>query len=512
VKPTASLPLFSAPGAPSFEQVSACVHCGLCLEACPTYRELRVEMDSPRGRIYLMKGLMEGKLGASEAVLQHLDRCLDCRACETACPSGVPYADILERTRAVLQPERRMGPGARLVRWLALSVLLPSRLAQRLALKLLWLQQRLGLERLALWLARRRLLPARLAAAALQAPAFPRRSFRERHAGAHDPERQALVFPARGQRRHRVGLFTGCVADQLFSEVNDATVRALTENGCDVEVIGGERCCGALHIHNGAREQAKQLARDNVRAFNARGFDAVVSNAAGCSAELRRYGELLAGDAAAAAFAGKVKDVSEFLCEIGFSPPARPGERIGRIAYDEPCHLLHAQRISEPPRRLLQAVPGLTLVPLDEADACCGSAGVYALVQPELAGRIASRKIAAIVRSGAKLVATGNPGCLLQIRNGVKAAGLPVDVVHPVELLADAYRASEAAARATPARPSAATKPAPAAKPAVAGKPAPPRSPTPAGGGGGGKKQKGGGAKGSPRGRRRSSSPSHNRK
>jgi glycolate oxidase iron-sulfur subunit len=530
VKTTPSLPLFSAPGAPSFEKVSACVHCGLCLEACPTYRELRVEMDSPRGRIYLMKGLLEGKLGPSEAVLGHLDRCLDCRACETACPSGVEYADILERTRAVLQPQRKLRLAGRLARWFAFSLLLPSRLVQRLTLKLLWLQHRLGIERLGLWLARRKLLPRRLAAAVLQAPSFPRHSFRERHGGAWDQERQALVFPARGQRRHRVAVFTGCVADQLLAEVNEATVRALNENGCEVEVIGGERCCGALHIHNGAREQAKQLARDNVRAFNARGFDAIVSNAAGCSAELRRYGDLLAGDTEAAAFAGKVKDVSEFLCEVGFTPPARPGSRIGTLAYDEPCHLVHAQRISEPPRRLLQAVPGLTLVPLDEADACCGAAGAYALLEPELAGRIASRKVAAIVRSGAKFVATGNPGCLIQIRNGVKAAGLPVDVVHPVELLADAYRASEAATRATPAakaavgdgrtaagRPAVAAKPTPPGKPAAPAKPtppAPPRSPTPAGGsggGGGGKKQKGGGAKGSPRARRRSSSPSRNR-
>jgi glycolate oxidase iron-sulfur subunit len=475
------LPLFSAPGAPSFEKVATCVHCGLCLEACPTYRELRVEMDSPRGRIYLMKGLLEGKLAATEPVLNHLDRCLDCRACETACPSGVEYAEILERTRAVLQPHRRLGLGGRLARWFAFSLLLPSRLVQRLVFKLLWLQEKLGLDRLAIWLGRRHLLPGRLSSAALQAPTVPRFSFRQRHRGAFDARRGALVFPARGQRRHRVGLFTGCLADQLFGEVNDATVHVLTENGCEVEVIEGERCCGALHIHNGAREQAKTLARANVLAFNARNFDAVVSNAAGCSGELRHYGALLGGEAEAVAFGGKLKDIAEFLCDIGFVTPALAGSHRGKVAYDEPCHLLHAQKISEPPRRLLQAVPGLDLVPLPEADACCGAAGLYSLLQPELSGRVAARKIAAIAKSGAHLVATGNPGCLMQIKSGVRAAGLPVEVLHPVELLADAYRASEAA---------------PAAKKKLGKRKA---------------DKSGGGATAQPRGRRRSSSPSRSR-
>jgi len=219
-------------------------------------------------------------------------------------------------------------------------------------------------------------------------------------------------------------------------------VRVLTENGCEVEVLAEERCCGALQIHNGARDQAMQLARDNVRAFNERKYDAVVSNAAGCSAELRHYGELLDGDAEGKAFGARLKDVSELLCEIGWKAPTKAGALTGAVAYDEPCHLLHAQKISEPPKRLLRSIPGLTLVPLEEADACCGSAGVYSLLQPALAGQVGARKIAAIQRSGAAIVATGNPGCLMQIRTGARAAGLDVKVVHPVELLADAYRAS----------------------------------------------------------------------
>src|SRR5688572_15313328 len=236
---------------------------------------MRVEMDSPRGRIYLMKGILEGKIAPVPSVLKHLDQCLDCRACETACPSGVEYAHILERTRTVLTPLRKLGPAARLFRWFSLTVLLPSRAVQWLVFKLLWLQQRLGLVRLFTWLANRRLLPRRLAGAVRQAPPIPFASFRRRHASARDRTRKALVFPARGDSRHRVALVTGCLADQLLPGVNAATVRVLTENGCTVEVLDGEGCCGALHIHNGARDQGQRLARANVRAFLDRGYQAV---------------------------------------------------------------------------------------------------------------------------------------------------------------------------------------------------------------------------------------------
>jgi glycolate oxidase iron-sulfur subunit len=389
-----------------------------------------------------MKGILEGKIAPTPGVVQHLDQCLDCRACETACPSGVPYAHILESTRAVLQPTRKLGLWGGLVRWFAFSWLLPSRRVQQIVFKLLWLQQESGLTRFGAWLGRVGLLPRRLGSAARQAPPVPRRSFREEAAAAFNAERQALVFPARGEQRHRVALFTGCLADQLFAGVNAATVRVLTENGCEVEVLAGERCCGALQIHNGARDEAKQLARDNIRLFGERKFDAVISNAAGCSAELRHYGELMDHDEAATAFGARLADISEYLCNIGWKAPTKAGSRQGQVAYDEPCHLLHAQKISEAPKRVLRSIPGVELVPLEEADACCGSAGVYSLLQPELSGQIGNRKIAAIGRSGAAIVATGNPGCLMQIRNGVAQAGLKIDVVHPVELLADAYRAS----------------------------------------------------------------------
>jgi glycolate oxidase iron-sulfur subunit len=427
--------------APSLEDIAACVHCGMCLEFCPTYRELKVEMDSPRGRLYLMRGLVEGRIAATPSVLKHLDQCLDCRACETACPSTVPYGQILEKTRSVLQPGRSLSAAGRFWRWLALRVILPSRPAQALAFKFLWAMQVLGLMALARWLGRRKLLPGWLASASAQRTAAPFRSFRARHAGAFDRQKGVMVFPARGKSRKRVALLTGCIADQLFADVNAATVLVLTQNGCDVEVLPTERCCGALHIHNGARNDAKELARDNVRVFAAGGYDAIVSSAAGCSAELRHYGELLDGDVQAEAFAAKVRDISEWLCELGIESPSRPagGLRALRVAYDEPCHLLHAQKITDAPKQLLRSIPGLSLIPLDEADACCGGAGIYFLQQPELSGKIAARKVAAIARSGADVVATGNPGCLLQIRNAVRAAGLGVRVVHPVELLADAY-------------------------------------------------------------------------
>ncbi len=426
--------------APSFEKVAACVHCGLCLEACPTYRELRVEMDSPRGRIYLMKGILQDKLAPTPTVLRHLDQCLDCRACETACPSGVEYAHILEKTRTALQPARSLPPIGRLLRWFAFQVLLPSRSVQWLVFKLLWLQQTLGLTALGAALGRMRLLPGRLSAAATQAPFVPFQSFRSRHSGARAGGK--IVFPARGERKHRVALFTGCLADQLFADVNQATVDVLTENGCEVEVLEAETCCGALQIHNGARNAAMDLARKNIAAFAAGNYDAIVSNAPGCSAELRHYDHLLEGDAAAEAFGGKLRDVTEFLAEIGWKKPGKPGHLTGKLAYDDPCHLIHAQKISAQPRAVLQSLPGLQMVPLDEADACCGSAGVYSLLQPALSQAVLARKIERIRASGANVVATGNPGCLMQIRNGVRAAGLAIEVVHPVELLADAYRAS----------------------------------------------------------------------
>jgi glycolate oxidase iron-sulfur subunit len=428
--------------APSFEKISACVHCGLCLESCPTYRELRVEMDSPRGRIYLMKGILEDRLEPTKEVLTHLDQCLDCRACETACPSGVEYGSILEKTRTILEPTRRHGLIVMFLRWFLFRKLLPSRKLQQLLFKLLWVQQILGITAIGRFLGRKGWLPGKLGSMAAQAPPVPLHSFRGRHKKEFDPLKGVLSFKApKGSRKRRVALFTGCLADQLFADVNEATVQVLLRNGCDVDVLALEQCCGALHIHNGARDQAKDLARANVKMFNAGRYDAILTNAAGCSAELRHYGELLDGDAGAKEFGKRIRDISEFLVEIGAPPPE--GKLQGKVAYDEPCHLIHAQKISAAPKQLLAALPGIERVALEEAEACCGSAGIYSFTQPKLSKDVLARKIEQIKKSGCDTLVTGNPGCILQIRCGLKEAGLPVRVLHPVELLARSYENSK---------------------------------------------------------------------
>ena len=423
---------------PSFEKISACVHCGLCLEACPTYRELRVEMDSPRGRIYLMKGILDERIEPTEQVQTHLDQCLDCRACETACPSGVEYGSILEKTRTLLEPTRSHGLIVKLLRWFLFRKLLPSRKVQQVLFKILWVQQILGITAIARFLGRKGWLPGKLGSMAAQAPRVPYQSFRGKHKKEFDLVKGVLTFKApKGAKKRRVALFTGCLADQLFAGVNEATVQVLLRNGCDVDVLSIEQCCGALHIHNGARDQAKELARANVRTFNAGRYDAILTNAAGCSAELRHYAELLDGDAAAKEFGKKIRDISEFLVEIGYTPPQ--GKLQGKVAYDEPCHLLHAQKISSAPKQLLADLPGIERVALDEAEACCGSAGIYSFTQPKLSKDVLARKIEQIQKSGCDTLVTGNPGCILQFRYGLKEANLPVKVVHPVELLAKSY-------------------------------------------------------------------------
>jgi len=429
--------------APSFEKISACVHCGLCLEACPTYRELRVEMDSPRGRIYLMKGILNERIEPTEDVLGHLDQCLDCRACETACPSGVEYGSILEKTRTLLEPERSHGLIVKFLRWFLFKKLLPNRKVQQVFFKILWVQQILGLTAIGRILGRKGWLPGKLGPMAAQAPRVPLHSFRGRHKKEFDLVKGLLSFRApKAEKKRRVALFTGCLADQLFADVNEATVQVLTRNGCDVDVLASEQCCGALHIHNGARDQEKDLARANVRAFNAGRYDAILTNAPGCSAELRHYAELLDGDAAAKEFGKKIRDISEFLVEIGYTPPQ--GKLEGKVAYDEPCHLLHAQKISAAPKQVIADLPGLERVPLEEAEACCGSAGLYSITQPKLSKEVLARKIEQVKKSGCDTLVTGNPGCILQLRCGLKDAGLPVKVEHPVVLLAKSYEKSKA--------------------------------------------------------------------
>ena len=374
-------------------------------------------MDSPRGRIYLMKGLMEGTVIPSADVVRHLDRCLGCRACETACPSGVHYGEILEATRSHLADaparSRAKSMGIRLVQQIfpyprrLRAVLAPVRLAQRAGI---WPMLR------------------RFAGAASLLPDL------------RAAERIPPVVPARGEEKRRVGLLTGCVNSVLFGETNAATVRVLSRNGCRVIVPATQGCCGALHLHSGARETAKALARSLIDAFP-EDLDAIAVNAAGCGAAMKEYGHLLRNDASyadrARRFAEKVRDVTELVASLPVEPPAHSIQ--GRATYHDACHLAHAQGVREPPRALLKAVPGLELVELEDSDLCCGSAGSYNLTEPGMARRLQARKVARIRESGARYVLVANPGCSLQIAAGLRAAGIEAEVLHPIELLDRAY-------------------------------------------------------------------------
>jgi glycolate oxidase iron-sulfur subunit len=408
------------------------VHCGFCLPACPTYVETGKEADSPRGRIGLAKHLAEGRVGLSEPVQRHLDLCLDCRACETACPSGVPYGQIIERTRAIIEPHRGRPLGMRLLRWLALRQLLPHRRRLALALLPLRLYQASGLRSLARRSGLLRLLPRRLRHLEGLAPDVRGGSFL-----ADSPE---IVAPE-GERKARVALFVGCIMEHASASVHRATVRVLAHHGVEVVVPRGQACCGALHVHNGDRATARDLARRNVATFERLDVDAVVVNAAGCGAQLHEYGDLLSDDPEwaerARGMARLGVDVSSFLERLGPRTPTIPIER--RAVWDEPCHLLHAQGVSAEPRALLARISGLQVVPLAEADACCGSAGVYNLTQPEMSRRLMRRKVRRIAESGAELVVTANPGCQFQLEAGLREGGLDAPVVHLIELLAEAY-------------------------------------------------------------------------
>jgi glycolate oxidase iron-sulfur subunit len=399
-----------------------CVHCGLCLETCPTYRETGRESSSPRGRIYLMRGVAEGRIPLGETVAEEAYLCLGCRACETACPSGVNFGAMLELVRAEVEDAGlRRGLGRALER-LALRGLLPHRRRLRAAMTLLGLAQRLGLDRLL-----RPLLPAALRDAHALLPSVP--ALRERRAL---PE----LLPAQGERRGRVGFFAGCVMAELFADVNAATLRVLARNGFDVVVPRAQTCCGALHAHAGDDASAHTLALRNARAFADAGVEHVVVNSAGCGAALRDAGRWLPGEGEA--LAAKIRDVSEFLDATGLRPP--PGRVDARVCYDDPCHLIHGQRVADAPRRLLASLPGLVLVPHEDPASCCGAAGIYNLTHGEMSRAVLKRKIASLAEADPDLIATGNPGCLMQLRAGARAAGLRASVVHPIELLDRAYR------------------------------------------------------------------------
>jgi glycolate oxidase iron-sulfur subunit len=417
-RPAAPAGAFDTIDPPDWESILDCVHCGICLPACPTYRVLGQEMDSPRGRLYLMRAAGEGRIGLTDNFVTHMDRCLGCRGCESACPSGIPFGRLLEQVRGQIERKVPRPLGRRLLGRMILGTF-PER--RRLAgmLALLRLYQRSGLQRL-------------VRGAGVLAP-FPRLAAMERLLpridAASGPAAPARLEPA-GPLRGTVALLDGCVQALLFPEVNAASARLLARAGYTVLTPPAQGCCGALHLHWGDREAARRLARANVAALA--GADRVVTNAAGCGTALRDYGHLLPEDPAAAALADRVRDVTELLAEA--LPEPRHALPL-TVTYHEPCHLAHGQRVREAPRALLRAIPGLRLVELAESDLCCGSAGVYNLLEPEIAGRLLGRKLDHIAETGADVVVSGNPGCLLQLRMGLAQRGLAIRAHHPVELL-----------------------------------------------------------------------------
>lgn len=435
-KPNSKLPVLGQ--SIDYEKFLDCVHCGLCTAACPTYLETGDENNSPRGRIYLMRAVTDGRLELTNTVQQHLDLCLDCRSCESACPSGVQYGRLIEPFRIEMRQAEEKQTGSPAGGWFQKWILYgmfpyPQRL--KLALAPVRVMQSLGIDRLAERWGMIDWLPEPLRRMHRLLPPLPPR----------EPALPARL-PAIGPQRARVALFTGCVADAMFHHVNWATARVLQHNGCEVIIPKSQACCGAIHYHSGAGEPALKLAQQNAMAFSADDVDAVIINVAGCGSMLKDYGhmahELAAGNSPLGEqlekFAHKVKDVSEFLISLG---PIRPtGEVKRKAAYHDACHLAHAQKIREQPRDLLSLVPGLELVPLPESDICCGAAGSYNLTEGDMADRLAERKLQNILSTGADTLVSANAGCTLQIQSALRHAGHDIWVAHPMEILDQSYR------------------------------------------------------------------------
>ncbi|MGI8958773.1 MAG: (Fe-S)-binding protein [Bryobacteraceae bacterium] len=416
---------------PAQSDLDKCVHCGLCLNACPTYRELGVEMDSPRGRIYLMNEVANGSPITSSYIL-HLDLCLACRGCETACPSGVPYGRLIEAARAEIEAQRKPSFWNRIGKKIVFEHMLPSRAALKMAGAGLYLYQASGIQRLARATGILNLFGSlgniEALAPLAEIPFFY--------------SKIGKTFPALGERRYRVAFLAGCIANIAFARLNEATVCVLQRNGCEVVIPGAQNCCGALHVHSGLKDQARALARNNIDAVLSDTFDAVITNAAGCGSTLKEYDKLLEHDMAyrdkATQFKGLMKDVTEFLDSIDLN---RDMGTVDIVAtYQDSCHLAHGQKIKAAPRKLLRAIPGLIYREMPMADLCCGSAGIYNVVQNELAMQILEHKMGYAESTGASLIVTANPGCMLQLAAGARLYGTGQRIAHVVEVLDEAYR------------------------------------------------------------------------
>ena len=419
---------------PSQKDLDACVHCGLCLSACPTYRQLGLEMDSPRGRIYQMVQVASGRLDINDEYIHHIDLCLACRACETACPSGVPYGRLIEGARAEIETRNKSSWSRRMLRSFLFGHLLTSPWLLKAVGRMLWVYQRSGLQRLVRSSGVLKLF-GRLADIERLSPEIETPFFFDK---------LGQVFPAQGQRKHRVALLAGCIANISFVRLHEATIRVLRLNGCEVAVPREQGCCGALQVHAGLRDLGRRQAKQNIAAFEHGAFDAIITNAAGCGSVIKEYPDLFEPGSEwhrrAAAFSSKVRDVSEFLAGIELNTNLGPLPIT--VTYQDSCHLLHGQKVRTQPRTLLAAIPQLDFRELPLTDICCGSAGVYNVEHIEMSMELLDDKMKMIETTGAGTVVTANPGCMLQLRAGVEMFGGGQRVLHVVELLDESYRAA----------------------------------------------------------------------
>jgi glycolate oxidase iron-sulfur subunit len=453
----------------TYDLMRQCIHCGFCLPTCPTYAVLGVEMDSPRGRIYQMQAVADGRLAITNDFIEHMNCCVGCRACETACPSGVQFGALIEAAREQIQlttqeiatqegpnttkqaehneiltpivQTKRRALAVTALRRFFFDVMLPSRLILSLVFAGLKIYQRSGLQALA---HRTKILDTinNLPTPFKGQLAIPE-ALMDGAKGDLLPRQIPKYTPAIGPRRHRVGMITGCIMDQVFHDINEATVRVLSANGCEVITPPQQNCCGALHVHGGEAKTGRDLARHNIHVFEQYNIDAIIINSAGCGSMLKEYGHILRDDPTyakrAQEFSAKVKDISEFLTSIDMN--TQFGETNHIVAYHDACHLLHGQKIKQQPRQLLKALPGITIVDLKESDWCCGSAGIYNLTNQEMAQELLARKMNNIEKTGASIIVTSNPGCMMQIAMGARERGLDLEVVHPVQLLDESYQA-----------------------------------------------------------------------
>lgn len=426
---------FDSLNPPNDKLIDACVHCGFCLSTCPSYRVLGTETDSPRGRIYLMDGINEGTIPFSPAVIQHFDTCLGCLACVTTCPSGVQYDKLIESTRAQVRRNADRPPIEKILRSIVFNLFpYPDRL--RLVMRPVTLYQSLGLQNWVRSMGFLKLISPQLSAMEGMLPKLPAGAFKDIL-----PE----VIAAQGEQRYRVGMLLGCVQRLFNPAVNAATMRVLTANGCQVVIPKSQGCCGALPHHQGEEDQARSFAKQMIDSFDIENVEYVLINASGCGHTMKEYGHLLKDDKdyahRAAEFVKKVRDVQEFLAEVGLTSPlsALQTEPLS-IVYQDACHMIHGQKITSQPRKLLKQIPGVTLKEPIDAALCCGSAGVYNIFQPEIAEELGQQKATNLTKTGATVIASANIGCYVQISKHLGIQGKEVPVLHPMQLLDYAIR------------------------------------------------------------------------